>query len=464
MTVESIKHKHNKRAFIPSVSEAGQETDNQIVKEKKSIKMVRNPIVQRGQDPELYWMNKYGADDTEKFSEVDIRSLYRIEHISPEMLIQKLYKIKEIPAEQLSLMDLFGNSINIDELEKVGEYYKHQDNWTNRMILGDSQLVMTSLLEREGLAGKVQTIFFDPPYGIKYGSNWQIKLNNKNVTDGKDEHLSGEPEQIKAYRDTWELGIHSYLSYLRDRLLVAQKLLTESGSCFVQISDENVHLVRCLMDEVFGSANFVSLISFSTTSGFESKTISRAGDYILWYAKDIETVKYRQLYLEKQDDTSGYNKIELENGERRSLTKEEKENSLLIPKNSKIYSSGALFSPGESPEGSKSFIFKNKEYKPSSGHWKTTLKGLEKLTQLNRIEVSGNTIRYVRYFNDFPLVPINNIWKDTQTFMDKYYVVQTSQKIIQRCLLMTTDPGDLVLDPTCGSGTSAYVAEQWGRR
>ena len=212
-----------------------------------------NPIVHRGQDPELFWMHKYGADDQQDRLQVDIRSLYRHEHIAPETIIQRLYRLKELPKEQLDLNLLFGNALEMDEIDKVFEYYKHSDGWTNRMIQGDSLLVMTSLLEREGMAGKVQMIYIDPPYGIKYGSNWQMKLNNRNVKDGDDNDLTGEPEQIKAYRDTWELGIHSYLTYLRDRLLVAKDLLTESGSCFVQISDKNVHLVRCLMDEVSGA-------------------------------------------------------------------------------------------------------------------------------------------------------------------------------------------------------------------
>ncbi len=241
----------------------------------------KNPIVHRGQTPELMWKDKYGEDDNDTQLQVDIRSLYRHEHISPELLVNGLYKMKKDVNEngQLTLFDVFGNSFEIDELEKPTSYYTHQDGWSNRLIQGDSLLVMTSLLEREGMAGKVQCIYMDPPYGIKYGSNWQMKLNSRDVKDGNDDNLTGEPEMIKAYRDTWELGIHSYLSYMRDRLLIAKELLNESGSCFVQISDENVHLVRSLMDEVFGSGNFVSLISFRTSTPLSSNLLSKTCDY-----------------------------------------------------------------------------------------------------------------------------------------------------------------------------------------
>jgi adenine-specific DNA-methyltransferase len=260
--ITSIKHGEEKRAHIPSQEEAGYEAASAKVKAgKKKLELPKNPVVHRGQDPELFWMNKYGDDDRQDLLNVDIRSLYRHEHIAPEKLITGLHRIVEEKqdAEQLDMFsanELFGNALEKDELEKVSDYYHHHDGWTNRLIQGDSLLVMTSLLEREGMAGQVQCFYFDPPYGIKYNSNWQMKLNDRNVKDGKDEHVSGEPEMIKAFRDTWELGIHSYLSYLRDRLLVARELLADSGSCFVQISDENVHLVRCLMDEVFGSENF----------------------------------------------------------------------------------------------------------------------------------------------------------------------------------------------------------------
>ncbi len=281
--VASLKHKADKRAHIPSKEEAGTERESpKVLQGNKTLELPLNPVTTRGRDPELFWMSKYGNDDRESLLRVDIRSLYRHEHIAPEKLIQNLHRVVVEQSAQGDLFgsinETFGNALERDELEKVGDYYTHSDGWTNRLIQGDSHLVMASLLEREGMAGQVQMIYLDPPYGIKYGSNWQIKLNNRDVKDYADEALTGEPEVIKAFRDTWELGIHSYLSYLRDRLLIAKELLTDSGSCFVQISDENVHLVRSVMDEVFDSENFVSLISFTTTSGFPSKTLSRAGD------------------------------------------------------------------------------------------------------------------------------------------------------------------------------------------
>jgi len=287
--IESIKHK-DKRVHIPSREEAGFENASEkVTKGNNNAEIPKNPVVHRGQDPELFWMNKYGADDRDDILKFDIRSLYRHEHIAPEQIIKGLYSVtvEDKNPDQLDLFEspneLFGNALDHDELDKVSEYYKHHDGWTNRLIQGDSLLVMGSLLEREGMAGQVQCIYIDPPYGIKYNSNWQMKINDRDVKDGNDDHVSSEPEMIKAFRDTWELGIHSYLSYLRDRLIVARELLAESGSCFVQISDENVHLVRCLMDEVFGSENFCSLIGFQKTGGFAPTLLSSVYDFIIWY-------------------------------------------------------------------------------------------------------------------------------------------------------------------------------------
>jgi adenine-specific DNA-methyltransferase len=327
-------------------------------------------------------------------------------------------------------------------------------------------------LEKEGLGGQVQMIYFDPPYGIKYGSNFQPFVNKRDVKDGKDEDLTAEPEMIKAFRDTWELGIHSYLTYMRDRLLLARELLSASGSIFVQISDENVHHVRELMDEVFGSNNFISLIMFSTTGGFSTKGLSRTGDYLIWYAKSIENLKYRQLYLDKEPGEKGaskYNMVELSNGSRRRLTFEERSNIELLLPGSRIFSTHDLRSQGATSSGSESFSFQSKEYHPGvTMHWKTTVEGLKRLANHKRIVVEGNLIRYVRYMDDFPVYPLTNIWIDTggvQSRTDpKIYVVQTGTTTIQRCLIMATDPGDLILDITCGSGTTAYVAENWGRR
>lgn len=468
--IESIKHTQDKRAHIPSKEEAGYEEANpKVQKGKKTLELPKNPVVHRGQDPELFWLGKYGNDDRDDLLRVDIRSLYRYEHISPELLIKNLYRVVEDRTpKQLDLFsvnELFGNALEKDELEKVSEYYHHHDGWTNRLIQGDSLLVMTSLLEREGMAGQVQMIYIDPPYGVKYGSNWQVKLNNRDVKDGQDESLAGEPEVIKAFRDTWELGIHSYLSYLRDRLLVAKELLTESGSCFLQISDENVHLVRCIMDEVFGSENFVSMISYVSTSGIPTSTLPRAVDYILWYCKDIPNIKYRVLFEEKNIEEVGYYNLVWENGKIRRITNEEKEDLGLLPKNAKLATSQSLTSQGESKSDNQ-VILDGKKYNPPSGqHWKTTVKGIENLHKKGRILFQGSSIRYLRYFDDFKAKSISNLWTNTVIgSQEKIYVVQTASEIVKRCLLMTTDPGDLVLDPTCGTGTTAYVAEQWGRR
>jgi adenine-specific DNA-methyltransferase len=469
--VESIKHKADTRPHIPSKEEAGYEDANVKVQDgKKFLELPRNPVVHRGQDPELFWLNKYGNDDRDELMRVDIRSLYRHEHVAPETLIKNLYKVTESQNNQLDLFsvnELFGNALEKDEVEKVSEYYHHQNGWTNRLIQGDSHLVMASLLEREGMAGQVQTVFFDPPYGIKYGGNWQIKLNNRDVKDGIDEALTGEPEQIKAFRDTWELGIHSYLGYLRDRLLTAKELLTESGSCFLQIGDENVHLVRSVMDEVFGSENFVSLISFKKTGGIGQAFLDNVCDYILFYAKEIDKLKYRQLYEMKsiEDDiTFTYNLLKDENGFVKRLSKREIEKRILENNGIGLFQLTSMVSQSGGEKSSFSVEFEGRNFKPSGGYWKTNEKGFSNLIRKGRIGISGNTLRYVRYLMDFPAVPLTNFWSGFAGAADKMYVVQTNREIVQRCLLMTTDPGDLVLDPTCGSGTTAFVAEQWGRR
>jgi adenine-specific DNA-methyltransferase len=439
MSIESIKHSDT-RVHIPSMEEAGYEDANELVSENQTAQFPLNPVVHRGQTPELYWLNKYGVDNREQWLQVDIRSLYRHEHISPELLINKLYRKEMQQADHgtgslFSLNEMFGNALEIDEMDKVSEYYRHHDGWTNRLIQGDSLMVMTSLLEREGMAGKVQMIYLDPPYGIKYGSNWQIRLNSRNVDDGKDEHISGEPEQIKAFRDTWELGIHSYLSYMRDRLLVAKELLTPSGSCFVQISDENVHLVRNLMDEVFGSENFIGEITIIKRSPQPDKFLPVVTDYVLWYGKNKELTKYKQLYKEKEN------------------------------KNEKGFTTSDLTSSHF--YNSPAFEFQGTTFTPGKRYWSTSIDGLKRLAERDRLVISGKTLRYKRFDTDFPYQLVGNVWNDvafTSFGDEKLYVVQTSKRAIERCMLMTTDPGDLVLDPTCGSGTTAFVAEQWGRR
>ncbi|MCC6550657.1 MAG: site-specific DNA-methyltransferase, partial [Ignavibacteriaceae bacterium] len=480
--IDSIKHKSDTRSHIPSKEEAGYEDANPKVQTgRKILELPKNPVVHRGQDPELFWLNKYSNDDRDDLLRVDIRSLYRHEHIAPETLIRNLYRIKETESPQTDLFsvnELFGNALEKDEVEKVSEYYRHQDGWTNRLIQGDSHLVMASLLEREGMAGQVQTIYIDPPYGIKYGGNWQIKLNNRDVKDGNDEALTGEPEQIKAFRDTWELGIHSYLSYLRDRLLIAKELLTEIGSCFVQISDENVHLVRSLMDEVFGSENFIVSIIFVKTSSKESKQLAPIYDYILWYAKNKNHTKVNHLFLTKSDKTleERYHRLETKDGKILKLTKEQLDGSETIPEGRRFTDQGLLTSAkaAESPDddlvsgNSEPFDFNGRTFTPPNGkRWKKSHKGLERLKSLGRLYEASNTLRWKQYLDDFPFVRVESLWTDTgygALIGNMKYVVQTTNKVIERCLLMTTAPGDLVLDPTCGSGTTAFLAEQFGRR
>ena len=469
--IDAIHHEGDKRLLIPSQEEAGMESENPVVKAKRKVEFPLNPVTTRGRDPELYWMNKYGPRDDESRLSVDIRSLYRHEHIEPETLIHRLYKIRksESPQNDLFINETFGNLLGgVDELDKPKQYYRHAQNWRNRLIQGDSLLVMTSLLEREGMAGKVQMIYIDPPYGIKYGSNWQMRLNDRNVKDGDDTHLSGEPEVIKAFRDTWVLGVHSYLKYLRDRLVAVRQLLADSGSCFVQISDENVHLVRCVLDEVFGSANFVANIAFKKTGGQSSVLLPGVFDHILWYAASKEAIKYRPLFVEKRPGEEGatqYNWIELDSGERRPASKEEIRGDL--PAGSRIFQPYPLVSMGES-DRDRPFKWRGRTFNPSKGrHWSVTEAGLNRLAKEDRLMAIGDTLRMVNYLQDYPVTPRTNLWTDTQTSgfaSDRVYVVQTLAEVVKRCVLMTTDPGDLVVDPTCGSGTTAYVAEHWGRR
>ena len=479
--VSSIKHE-DKRAAIPDSAHQGEEQMAISGMPEQSEYDIFRHEFQRGRDPELYWLNKYKNDDEDNPDympqlRTDIRSLYKHEDIRPEAIIDSLYELHEHKSESAKLqLDLFGDfeEEQEDELERLAGYYKHSDNWQNRLIQGDSLLVMNSLLNREGMKGQVQCIYFDPPYGIKYGGNWQMKINSRDVKDS-DNNISGEPEMIKAYRDTWEFGIHSYLSYLRDRLIMARELLTESGSCFVQISDENVHLVRNLMDEIFGSENFVSQIVYTKTAGFTSNTIGNVADFVIWYAKDIEQIKVRKLYIERNPlSDPHYNSIELADGRRMTISEWEKENEQTLdyknrPKGSKVYRITATDSQG-SAGVPQPLEFNGKIYNPpKSRHWTVNYpNGMQKLIDLGRIIATDNSLGYIRYFEDFPMQELNNVWDDIlgiQSRKDpKVYVVQTSTKTIQRCILMTTDPGDLVLDPTCGSGTTAYVAEQWGRR
>ncbi|MDR3154609.1 MAG: site-specific DNA-methyltransferase [Deltaproteobacteria bacterium] len=414
--------------------------------------------------PELNWA---GKAEGLSFS-VPTLSIHIHESIKPLRIISSVKSDKEEPKfRQRSLFET--TMARLDILNNAITFYQHGVDWTNRLIAGDSLVVMNSLLEKEGMAGQVQMAYIDPPYGIKYGSNFQPFVGEREVKDGKDEDLTQEPETIKAFRDTWELGTHSYLTYLRNRLLLTRDLLAESGSVFVQISDENIHHVREICDEVFGSENFISQILFQTTGGFSGSTISRIGDLLCWYAKDKNSLKYHPLYVKQylKPGDSLYNWIVLPDGTQRSLNKEEKEDTSLIPKNAIRYKAGDLQSQGAS-SAAQPFEYNGKTYYPAkASHWKTTDAGLKRLAENNRIHTATNSIRYRRFTTDFPYSRITNLWTDTSTgsfLEEKTYVVQTGVKVISRCLLMTTDPGDLVLDITCGSGTTAYAAEQWGRR
>jgi len=450
--IEQYDHKDKERLNNPPVGLVDAHTDNGGYK-KQTYQY--DPHI----DPQLQWAGK--AEHTS--FEVPTVSLHVHERIDPRRIIESVKKAEQV-SPQLSLFEE-----EKKPLREAIEFYKHRENWSNRLIAGDSLLVMNSFLEKEGMGGKVQMVYFDPPYGIKYGSNFQPFVNKRDVKDGNDGDLTTEPEMIKAFRDTWELGIHSYLTYLRDRLLLAKELLHESGSVFVQISDENVHHVREILGEVFGSENFVSLIAFTSTSGFSSSTLARTGDYLVWYAKDKSKIKYRQLYLDKDISIEGgnYKWIRLNDGSYRGLTSKEIKGEDKLPIDSKLYQPTSLVSQGAT-SSPQEFEHQGKKYYPPTGqHWKTSVEGLQKLSKEGRIHIAENSIRYVRFVSDFSLKPITNLWTDTATGNftdDKIYVVQTGTKLIARCLLMTTDPGDLALDLTCGSGTTAIVAENWGRR
>jgi adenine-specific DNA-methyltransferase len=461
INVEALRHK-DRRSNIPTKELRGFVAEDEA--KPKTILYPRDPSL----DPQLVWKGKDEQDS--KPLEVPSVPVYIQEKIHPKHIIEDLRaQVKEGKPAQL---DFFAD-FNGLQFEELVEFYQHEQNWTNRMILGDSLLVMTSLSEKEGLKGKVQMIYIDPPYGIKFYSNWQVSTWKKDVKDGSAVDITRQPEQVRAFRDTWKLGIHSYLAYLRDRLVVARDLLTETGSVFVQIGDENVHLVRSLMDEVFGSENFMSLISVKRASVmFEKKYLNTACFFIIWYATDIEKVKYRDLFEERTldgfaDNTGSHLWIENEDlSLTRKVTAEERQDLAQLLKTNPSYRIfGTLSLNAQGTEKQAGFDYEGKTYYPPQGtQWKTSYKGLQILTKLKRLVAEGNTVRYKQYLHDYPVMPINSLWIGIGAAADKIYVVQTPREILQRCILMTTDPGDLVLDPTCGSGTTAFVAEQWGRR
>lgn len=480
VAVDTMEHRGFKRFDIPLAGDAqaetvpmGEQAWPYVPHDDKGTPL---PTFDPHYDPQLLWARKSEMASLK----VPTYSLHQHEALNPIRLLRAV--LRDADAEKIpEQLELFGMSertlrrLRTDEMTA----YHHLRDWTNRLIAGDSLLVMNSLLTREGFGGKVQCIYMDPPYGIKFRSNFMPRMGKLDVREGKDEDLSSEPEMIRAFRDTWELGLHSYLTYLRDRLTLVRELLAESGSLFLQISMENVHRVRLLLDELFGAENCVSMISYATTSGNESATLDRAGDYILWYAKDITKVKYHELYKEKVlggDGSSAYSRLELPDGTRTTIAAWERETGKrLTPAElkacrGKVYCLDNLTSQGKASV-EQPFEFQGKVYTPgNASHWKPNYpEGLNRLVAANRVDVGKSSLGYVRYWDDFPYMAITNQWMDTlgQNQMGaegKIYVVQTALKVIERCLLMTTDPGDLVLDPTCGSGTTAVVAEKWGRR
>jgi adenine-specific DNA-methyltransferase len=470
-TVETLKHAEAKRKNIPTA-----EYQSVLQKAEQSPVRVAYERRNRDLDPQLVWRGKDEKDWADLV--VHAAPLYIQEKVQPKALIDDLLRETREREHEIgqTTADLFADFNGIPKGVDKTEFYQHDQNWSNRMILGDSLQVMASLAEREGLRGKVQCIYFDPPYGIKFNSNFQWSTTSRDVKDGNVGHITREPEQVKAFRDTWRDGIHSYLSYLRDRLTVARDLLSESGSIFVQIGDENVHRVRSVMEEIFGEDNCVSLIGFAKTSGSTEEHLGQTTDYLLWFCKDKSRVKYRAALKRKKPGEKGgtnYNRLRDLAGASRPLT----ESSLSDPRvdsgELRIYSLDNLTSQSagrDKGEGAASWFgveLDGKVHKPSlSVRWKTNQRGMNRLKAGGRLEATASRLGYVRYLEDFPAVQISNRWDDVgASFMaDKIYVVQTSQTVVQRCVLLSTDPGDLVLDPTCGSGTTATVAEQWGRR
>jgi Adenine specific DNA methylase Mod len=456
-SIEALTHKHDKRKNIPTA-----EYQAVMKPEEQAPRLLRYPR-NTDLDPQLVWRGK----DYQDWSDLVVPAppLYIQEKIHPKALIDDLLRHTRENAPEALQLDLFADFNGIPEGADRTEFYRHDANWSNRMILGDSLQVMASLAEREGLRGKVQMIYIDPPYGIKFNSNFQWSTTSRDVKDGRPEHITREPEQVKAFRDTWRDGIHSYLTYLRDRLTVARDLLTESGSIFVQIGDENVHRVRCLMDEVFGPDNFVRQIAFAKTGSMVSDELGRTSDYLLWYAKDKEYIKYRQLYSKKLPDAF-YSNVELADSSVRKITHAEMVDPLLLPAGARVFRLVSLESAGPSGEDTP-LEFEGEKFRPSKNrHWSLTYPdSMEALKKTGRMVKDGNKLMWKYYIDDYPLKVLSEVWSDTAGFNpDQRYVVETRTKVVERCILMTTDPGDLVLDPTCGSGTTAYVAEQWGRR
>lgn len=426
-------------------------------------------------DPQYIWRGKRKGNLNEL--EVKAPIIYQQEKIFPRMLIEEMKRRSAIRKNAADVQMTLGEGVEDFDPNAQPGFYNHEEGWKNRMILGDSLQVMASLAENESLRGKVQMIYFDPPYGIKFNSNWQPTTKSTNVKDGNKDDITREPEMVKAFRDTWHDGIHSYLGYLRDRLIVARDLLAGSGSCFVQIGDANVHKVRAVMDEIFGEENFVSQITYVSTSGLGGEGLSNATNYLVWFARDKNAMKWRPLLKEKQFGVGGavaYNQVELVDGRRMSITELERQRNEAFGVETcsalgcRLFQYDNLTSSRPAGAGDmKQFKYNGQTITLKKGTFKTNAHGMERLLKANRLGLAGATLRYIRYFDDSLSFPYNNVWNDTSIAgysADKIYVCQTNLKVINRCLLMTTDPGDLVLDPTCGSGSTAYAAEQWGRR
>jgi len=460
--VKSLRHKDT-RKNIPTEELRGFVTEEE--QQPRTMLYPRDPSL----DPQLVWQGK-DEQDREDLA-VPVVPIYIQEKIHPQALIDDLHHSFPASAGAGSegaqqQLDLFADFNGLpDEFDQRVEFYQHDGHWSNRMILGDSLLVMTSLAEKEGLKGKVQTIYLDPPYGIKFGSNWQVSTRKRDVKDGKAADATRQPEQIRAFRDTWKLGVHSYLAWLRDGLVAARELLTETGSVFVQIGDENVHLVRCVLDEVFGSENFLSQISFRTKIPLNPIRLANIADSILWYGRDLKVTKFRRLYATRQTgDNTQFSNALLDDGTVVSAAQ-------LVDDSAGEFTGARLFSlidlmaSGYTESCHYTFELEGRTATPNpTTSWKTTPDGMRKLILADRVRWQRTVPRYVFCADDYPVIELTNQWVDTQGAAGKSYVVQTATKVIERCLLMTTDPGDLVLDPTCGSGTTAYVAEQWGRR
>lgn len=453
-SVEVLIHEEATRKNIPTV-----EYQSMMQKEEQSAVRVAYERRNFDLDPQLVWRGK----DEQDWSDLVVHAppLYIQEKIHPKVLIDDLLnwsKADQEPSEKQ--IDLFADFNGLPDDSAKTEFYRHDANWTNRMILGDSLQVMASLAEREGLRGKVQCIYIDPPYGIKFNSNFQWSTTSRDVRDGNVEHITREPEQVKAFRDTWREGIHSYLTYLRDRLTVARDLLATPGSIFIQIGDENVHRVRSLLDEVFGVDNFVAQITFRVKSPLQVSDLARTTDFLLWYARDKTMLKFRQPRIPKSlESHPEFTSAILEDGSIVSRAEGFKNTS------ARFFTAQNLASSGYTQSCMYKVDIEGRRFDyPKGKSWKTHKDGMERLRKAARLQPLKTSLRWRYYFDDAPSEVITDVWQDTFAASDKSYVVQTSESVVRRCMLMTSDPGDLVIDPTCGSGTTAYVAEQWGRR